>query len=347
MEARRSIRVIVVLGTVLAVSLVAATAFAGISGPQPLRATRAEEQIPSSAGGFLAWAEYNRPFPRVRLRRPDGTIVRVNPAGTFGWPGGFDGRRLAYQRATRRDLGDSDIYLYNVKTGRTRGFPSSVNTPDWEWGPSISGDLIMFGRNHHGHGFRVMLFDRRTSELRQLAGPAGGTTLLVGQINGRYAVWTRAGDEGWDVIRYDLSTGAATRIPRPADVFAQYAPSVTSDGTVYFAAGGRNCGEDVSIEERPIGGPTTALFGLSARHDVVRTYVDQSGLDTQVVYDPGTCRESRDPLSSGILRDQDIWGFTDLGDTSRRQGVPVTGRHGSSSGARRTFRLPWAGFVRR
>ncbi|MFL5797042.1 MAG: TolB family protein [Actinomycetota bacterium] len=319
----------------------AAPASAGITDPVPLRATKAEEQIPASSRGYLAWAQSNRALPRVELRRPDGTIVRVNPIGTFGWPGGFDGKRLVLQRSKTGTF-NSDLLLYNVKTGRTRGFPATVNTRRWEWGPTLSGDLVMFGRNRNGRDWEVLLFDRRTSELKVLAGPTNRAELLVGQVNGRYAVWTRATDDGWDVILYDLVTGTWTRIPRPDGVFAQYAPSVTADGTAYFATSGNRCGEDVSIQMRPIGGPTTQLFALPPQHDIQRTYVDESGADPQVLYDPGRCLLGFAPFVR-LLSHEDIWGFTDLGDGSGRPGSAATAPSAAPSGPGKRIWMPSAG----
>jgi len=317
--------------------LVAVPATAGISEPMAIRATKADEQVPASSRGYLAWAEFHR-FWWVEVERPDGVVVRVNPPGTMAWPGGFDGKRLVFQQAKvpGRSCCESDLFLDNVKTGRGRGFPASGNTPSWEWGPSISGDLVLFGRNLVARHWRILVFDRRTSELRTLAGPTNSAQLWVGQLSGRYAVWTRVTGNGWDVIRYDLATATRTRIPRPEGVFAQYAASVTSDGTVYFASSGRACGKDVSINVRPVGGPTTVLFSLPARDDVWSTYVDETGPDSQVLFDPGTCTRDQPLTPYRFLRGQDIWGFTDLGDGSgevgmapviRRTAMTHTGNH--------------------
>ena len=319
------------------VAWTAAPASAAIVGPAPIRATRAEEDFPASSGGYLAWGQVVR-GSQVWVRAPHSGIVRANAPRTFGWPGGFDGKRLAFQQSKQGRM-NSDIFLFNVKTRRTRGFPAKVNTRQWEYGPTMSGDDVLFGRNRGGRDWRIMLFDRRTARLRTLSGPTNASELVVGQINGRFAVWTRARSVGWDVIRSDLTTGTATRIPRPDGVFAQYAPSVTSDGTVYFASSGNACGRNVSIERRPIGGPTTTLFAVGGRRDIQRTYVDESGAHTRVLYDPGTCLFSQGP--DRFLWNQDVWGFTDLGGAGA--GPPAVAAPPEHGGPGKPMVFPQAG----
>ena len=68
-----------------------------------------------------------------------------------------------------------------------------------------------------------------------------------GQVNGDYAVYTHCGKVTCNVFRYQISTGQRVKMPNASARRVQYAPSVSADGTVYYASSRFACGKDVRI----------------------------------------------------------------------------------------------------
>lgn len=287
-------------GIGLAVLLVAALAApARAGGPTALVVEPRNDVTPAMGRHYLAWARATGRFSdspyRVRvLDRETKTLTILNDRGSaFG--GGFDGNAFVYQLAER---GNSDLRWINMKTGVRHGFPTSVNSRAWDFHPTVSGNWILFGRNavNQGYGYSILLFNTDTLELRKLATRSDRFgALYPGQVNGRYAVWTRTGRQSWDVFLYDIAAGTTTRLPR-GGFFAQYAPSVTSSGAVYFARSGNGCGVGVGLAKRPIGGPTTELLTFPKGEDVPETYVfEDSSHVVHFVYAPdATCEGAGD-----------------------------------------------------
>jgi hypothetical protein len=78
-------------------------------------------------------------------------------------------------------------------------------------------------------------------------------------------------------------------------VFANYAPSVTSDGTVYMMRSGNGCGVDVELVRQPLAGGQVVLATFPEGVDVPTTYtfVDSSHA-AHVLMDPGACNRQAD-----------------------------------------------------
>jgi hypothetical protein len=154
-----------------------------------------------------------------------------------------------------------------------------------------------------------------------------GDLSIPGQVNGDFAVWTRATHRGWDVVVYRISTRQTTVLHRPAGVFAQYAPAVTPDGTLYYVRSGNGCGVTVSLLSKRPGKPPETWGTLPKGIDVMDTYAFARSSDqTDVLYDPLRCRSYF----------ADIYGETFGGEDRAVRGgsVPTA----SASGPKRVFR---------
>ena len=255
-----------------------------------VRTTRAQEALPSADGGHIAWSQATRRRPRyvLYMQRPGERRVTVNRPRTQGFSGGFDGETFVYQE-TRG--GGSNLQFYDLAGSGRSNPPAGVNTRQWEWHPTLSGNWLLFGRQDTGARVDlVLLRNLATGTTRRLGSLRWGrrTVAEPGQVNGNYAVWYRC-TPACDVFLYDIAARTTTRIPNP-DRRQQYDPSVTSDGTVYFVRSGRGCGTSVRLVRRPLGGPSRALAALALRSDSFHTYaLENENGTTTVFYDRVRC----------------------------------------------------------
>ena len=90
-------------------------------------------------------------------------------------------------------------------------------------------------------------------------------------MNGNYAVWTQCTATACNVWEYDITTATKTRLPNPSPGHYNYAPSVDTAGTVYFAHGGRTCG-GARIEKQPLNGAAATIWPLPPRRDVTSSH---------------------------------------------------------------------------
>ena len=237
-----------------------------------VRATRAQEALPSADAQHLAWSQATRRSPRYQLymQRSGEPRVRVNRPRTEGFSGGFEGETFVYQEVRARQ---SNLQFYDVEGGGRSAPPAGVNTRHWEWRPTVSGDWLLFGRsNSAARVDRVLLRNLVTGETRQIGRLRWGRRTIAesGQVSGNYAVWYRC-TPACDVFLYDIAARTTTRIPNPGRR-QQYGPSVTSDGTVYFVRSGRGCGASVRLVRHPLGGPSKVLAAVGAGRDSFNTY---------------------------------------------------------------------------
>jgi len=145
-------------------------------------------------------------------------------------------------------------------------------------------------------GLRIVLESlsgKRTSRVLDQVKASQTFLLRLGQVNDRYAVWTRCTPwpKGW-VVRYDRRTQKATVLPNPADKL-QYAASVRSDGTVYLARSAPTCGVDVQILRVPLKGSWRVVHSLPPGMDLPSTYVDNGSASTELYFDVGRCDGKR------------------------------------------------------
>ena len=264
----------------------------------PLRTTMAQEVVPSADETHLAWSQYPRRGGLVTLymQAPGDPRVRVNRARTSAWSGGFEGDTFVYQEARGRQ---SNIHLYDVPTGIRSAPAAGVNTPAWEWRPTMSGDQLLYGRSLVNQRIDLVLLRNLTT---------GGTRVLdrirwrnginlPGQVNGNYAVWARC-ERFCNVFIHDIAAATTTKIGNPGSY--QYAPSVTSDGTMYFVRSGRTCGSVSRLMRRPPPlGPGKVVAPLPWGQDISTTYaLENADGTTTVLFGRIRCRaDMRDVFS--------------------------------------------------
>ena len=292
-------RIAAVMLPLAVVAAVTAAAWASVPDT-PVRAGRASEALPSADGdaGYLAWSQNSAAKPKhydAFMSLSGAPKLMVNATGTSGYNGGIDGTTLVYQQVRR---GQSDLRLFDLVT-QQRSIPGGVNTPQWEWRPSISGQWLMFGRENlrtRPVKTRVLLYNTATSQTITLVDTAGLSE--PGQVNGDYAVYTHCGRVTCNVFRYQISTGQRVKMPNALSRRVQYAPSVSADGTVYYASSRFTCGNDVRIRRFVVGDASASLMTLlPAGRDIHTTYADDmSDGTTRVLHDRASCKGSSNDI---------------------------------------------------
>jgi hypothetical protein len=240
--------------------------------------------------GVLSWERNTRNAPRAFhvYARIAGENVKVNAPGTQGANGGIDDGKLIYQQYVDEQ---SDIRIFDLAT-RTRGIPPNINTPQWEYWPSIEGSRVLFGRLRPNGARRIIIFNTLTNlgETVEMT-KAKSRFLGPGQINGDYATWYKCTPETCDVFGYQVSTGTKFKVPNPGRF--QRASSVGSDGTVYFARSGEACGSSVRLMAYRPDGTVERLTQLPDGRDITDTYADNVAAGTtEVFYDNSDCDEA-------------------------------------------------------
>ena len=261
----------------------------------------AGEYQPVRGANFLAWQENRRANPdRFNVyARPlggEGGRFKVNAGASSAALGDIDGDLLVYQEFTG---GRSDLRLFDLAGRRRLPLPSSVNTPQWEYWPSMSGQWLLFARLAPNGLRRLFLFDLQTNAARVLDRIRGANAFIApGQVNGDYAVWhkCRSGTT-CNVFLYDISQQEKTVVPNPEDR-NQHAASVMPDGTVFFARSQGGCGTGVQLVRRPLDGPTTVLWRLPNGDDIATTRASGDDQGATILYDHYAC---------GRAVDSDAW----------------------------------------
>jgi hypothetical protein len=280
------------VGALAAVSMALAT----VTGPSLIVGGRGNQIIPSATAGatFVAFAASRPGHPNqydAYLRPAGMPRIKINGNGQ-AYPGGFSGSTLIYQHVQN---GQSDLGEIDAGT-LVHSLPAGVNTRAWEWGPTISGDWILFGRigRRSPPPFRIILHNETTTETRVLAVHTGSPVveLFPGQVNGDWATWDRyipnSGNDS--VFRYRISTAQTVQLPTPLRS-AQQSASVDNLGDVFYVRHRRGtCGVRTSIHEHTIGGSDVRLINIPAGFSVGSTYaVDEGGGTVTVYYDQGHC----------------------------------------------------------
>jgi hypothetical protein len=259
------------------------------SAPRPIH-----ESSPAVSASYMAWSHTSRRHPHhysvyeqaMSSNHPTGPTFRVNPAGSFGYAGGIAGTRLAYEQV--KD-GQSNIRFWNLARHHRSSPGPGVNTRAWETSPTITAKWLLFGRITPRTA-RVLLYNLKTHGLRQLAGVARSARhfALAGQVNGNYATY-RVCRSTCTVYRYNIATGHATALPRPAGT-SNLASAVSSIGTAYFIQGHRACGSRHRLMQQTLGGAVIELQAFSPQVTIakIQTYTARGGT-TELFYSRNTC----------------------------------------------------------
>jgi hypothetical protein len=268
----------------LAFGLVLAIAAPSAGAPiQPVRLIGggSDQTLPSVNGHWVGWTANtpeNRNHYDAYVRSlvggvPSGGILRLNDGATFGWAPDLqtDANTAAFQRSSPNGQ-VSRILTVDLDTfPLTPVPPPGLDTPSWEWQPTISQSWILFGRETSTHS-GVFLYNRSTHAEITLADPPytkhGNTRVWPDDVTETYATWTRCGTT-CNVYYYDIASHVTTHVPNPNGAF-YYSSSVSdATGDLYFVRSGNQCGLGVRIFRWHIGdaGPYTTVASLPAGYD--------------------------------------------------------------------------------
>jgi len=251
--------------------------------PIGVKTTPQDEILPAGNTHIFLWSQNSAAHPHLYTEYVQrgasslgpGPRIRVNAIGTQGFSGSPSGPtsspELIYQQVKGRQ---SDLKFF--ENGVRWNPPAGVNTPAWEYRPTASGAWILFGRLRTAtHRRQIILFDRFSQQVIVLAdrpaGPPGNPSATPGEVNGDFAVWSQCTATACNVWEYDIATAMKTRLPNATPGHYNYAASVDTAGTVYFAHGGRTCG-GARIEKQPLNGAAATIWPLRPRRDVTSSY---------------------------------------------------------------------------
>ena len=251
---------------------------------------------PAGSGDALVWTRGEVDAPvivlelgTVELRDGSQPPVRISEPGVLSASGGMDSRNVVIQEVRS---GQSDLRLYDLRSHSLRRLPPGPNTRSWEWRGSISGRWLLFGRIDFGSKrYRIVLANLATGVEHVLDSASGhGAYAEPGQLAGRYAVWLGCPDNVCSIYRYDIRTARKIRVTtRAAYTTFYYAPSVTADGTVYYAQGARACGARVSLMRFRPSGTTDRIATLPPGYDLRFTSAISRPGGTRLVFDRVAC----------------------------------------------------------
>lgn len=264
------------------------------------------EEAPAVGEGVVAWAQNRGPggesfdaWVRVGTSAPR----RINARHTEGFPGGFDGTRVVYQQIDEPENNDSDLWIYDVASSSRVKLGRRINTDAWEWGASLAGDWVLFGRGRlqgiFDPGNRVVLLvNRATGERRELAKTDSlDVEVYPGQVSGNYAVWSVCRDRSartlCDTFRHDIENRDTRKLPS-GGAPQQFAASVTSSGAVYAARGGIRCGAATRLVRLDPGVSAKVILRFPRGTEPMRTsaYQRDTG-ETEIGFDRSDCSARR------------------------------------------------------
>ncbi len=291
-------------GGLLVVAVVAAlvavpAAYARLS-QHGVKTSRLYEQLPASETDgttqYFAWSQNSRAHRNHFdgfLTRTGDPRVKLNARGQ-GFIGGIDPPMVAYQQVANGQSNLSNLKLYNADTQMRSNRPAGVNTGDWEWEPSISGDWLLFGRQTSTTQFVILHSLTTPTEVILDHGPR---FRHAGQVNGDFAAWTRCTRTTCNVVRRQISTVVTDTVLAKPSTKYQYGGAVTATGIVYAARSGPKCGADVKVVRYfgatdPPGGTIVADLGAKGR-DFWSAYArDNDDGSVDVFYDRYLCGKS-------------------------------------------------------
>jgi hypothetical protein len=205
---------------------------------------------------------------------------------------------LVYQEISS---GKSAIKLFDLTQPTGAGFNAPVNTPQWEWRPSISTDSlgqtwILFGRINTNTGAERIIahnLDDPTASrvLQRTTNPR--YRLIPGQVNADYATWTACRPR-CNVRFVNLVAGTSINtVPKPGSVADQYGSSISVGGRVYFIRSGSGCGRSVRIVRFGPGSTTARVHSFTSGHDSAYTFAAGQSDGVHVYFDRVTCSNHR------------------------------------------------------
>jgi beta propeller repeat protein len=226
---------------------------------------------------------------------PAGTEVQASSSPSDDYPGRFDGELIVYE-ADRGD-GNSDIYLYNITSGKTTTIAAG---PAVRRFPAISGTIVVYSAYEKG------AINRTDADLFFYDVDSGTTTRLTlpgdqlnPRISGHIVAWQdeAPGRSSINLMLYDLDTLARLEVPAPGRA---YSPDISGGRVIYiddpqtpavflYEIGGKNVlkvTNRTGIKDMPaISG--NRITWADTRNDYAEIYVLDldTGAETQVTPD--------------------------------------------------------------
>lgn len=304
--------------------------------PVPVKTTKAFEWAPAASNdgtnAYFAWTQDILGRPKA----PDSAFVqigagaprRINPGGTYGFLGDFDAgtSTLVYQQASGKNSG---ILLFDASTHTFLPTPSGINNARWQWDPSIDTDegtgttWILYGENvfkSPTSPWRLYLYNAATGNKRILDTATNRCGCLTGGgIAYQWVVWSKGLGDVW---RYNIVTKVKNKVVLPSDRDEYYA-SATSDGTVYVAQAGDQCGVQARLYRVDPGGTATLIYVLPAGSEPLTINTFDSGSGVTLYSDRYFCKAKTsnifkiDGADTATVQS----GVTSIGDGLRRTGA--------------------------
>lgn len=270
MDRRRTLELLASAAASCLVLIGASSAAPTATTPIPVKASVRNEGTPAAGSGFFTWAKSRRGHPKVYDvwgQQEGQPPFKINALGTSGFGGGIDGTTLVYQQIKKHN---SDLRFFDLVNRRRTNMRPGINTSRWEWGPSMSGDWLLFGRDVYQGPEQMILHNLTTGEQRVLDTQRGERGyLLSGQVNGNFAVWSKCLVNACDVFRYDITARTRTAMERNGRLL--YSPSVAPSGVTYYVRGETTCG-GAELVRTMLDGATFVLAESGSARDIGSTY---------------------------------------------------------------------------
>ena len=274
----------------LAVALAVVAAGCGSSGdvgPSIVAGTPLDETLPVGGDDFAAWTvdgvDVTRPSS-VWIREGDDKPYRLRlpPTRYAAFTGEIDGGRLVLQLASNFE---SEIAIYDLRARHFVRFPLGAAEGRFRSQPVLSGGNLAFIETTD---FGPVLFalDLRNGDRRAVRAVRGRSRIVNGQAAGNwlvFAVWSTTGhrDAPGTLALYNFRRRTIRYVtPRPGrDI---YAPSVTSDGTLFYVESAATCGRLSLVRRR--GEESTILATVDGK-EIGSTNAIESGGRVALLYD--------------------------------------------------------------
>jgi hypothetical protein len=299
-------RRVFVLVAVVAPVLAAGTASAVV--PVKVRATLRLEIQPAASIDHLAYSEATRAQPaRFNLFVKPGTAARfrVNPTGTVAFTGSIDGTTLVFSQRT--PSGRGQIKLFDLIARTVTNPPAGVNTAAHETNPDQSGEWLAFTRSPRRalSSPRRLILRHLTDSSQRLLDVGTDAYVQSGGLAGNYVAWTRCRLlNRCNTWLYDIAAVTKRRLPNPLGR-SQFAVSVTSDGTVYYAESGTIlCGtrKIVRFWRQPLVGARQFIGRLARGQDTaVTSPVLMADGSVEVFFDRFACRTGASDIYKFVI----------------------------------------------
>jgi len=227
--------------------------------------------FPSSNGTWLIYTTNTVKAPKhwdeMAKNLSTGHIVKVNAPGTQGFAGTFDPgtNTVVYQQASGRR---SNIATFDLDTS-SRALMPGVNTPSWEWQPSVSTGYVEFLRDV-GKLTVLLLYNRTTHAIVEVGSePLKCECLHAGPVGEQWAPFTKC-PKGRCRAYIRSTTSGAVRTARDISGLPEYFPAVDeATGDVYLVRSGFGCGRHIRFLKWHIGSLTVSVIAtLPPGYDV-------------------------------------------------------------------------------